>query len=157
MDYSIMTENQFGILSDTHMGQENGGGEFRVVRNKRRCVHLSPIDKQSFDEQSMDEKLYTIFGEIRSVKDIQLNMQKGMNLLVENQEQMGQNVKRVYGFANNNTDMIRLLAYKSIDLEARSRRNNLIFRNIAYRRGDSCFGVIREFLDLQMGIDGNDM
>ena len=43
-------------------------------------------------------------------------------------------------------DRIRVLEYKSIDLEARSRRKNLIFRGIAESKGESCSIVILDFL-----------
>ncbi len=70
---------------------------------------------------------------------------------------MGQDIHHIYSATNKNIDMLRLLSYKSIDLEARSRRQNLIFRNIVYRRGDNCFDLVREFLDSMLNVDGNNM
>ena len=35
-------------------------------------------------------------------------------------------------------DRLKLLEYKSIDIEARSRRNNLLFKGLAKERDDNC-------------------
>lgn len=156
LDYSVMTENRFGAFSDTTMDMENGDG-FQVVRNKRRCTVLSPCDKQSFADRSVDEKLNVLFSEIREIRDSQTMMQTGMSALFENQVKIGETVKLVYSFANNNTDMIRLLSYKSIDLEARQRRNNLIFRHMLYKRGENCFELVRDFLEQRLDLDTSDI
>ncbi len=82
---------------------------------------------------------------------------KGMTLLFESHDKMGQNVHTAYSAINKCTDMLRLVSYKSIDIEARSRRNNLIFRNVPYTRNDNCFDLVREFLTSQLDLDGNDV
>ena len=43
-------------------------------------------------------------------------------------------------------DSIRLLEYKSIDLEARSRRNNIIFHGLKESRSKDCNAIICQFL-----------
>ncbi len=152
MDYSIDTENRFAPMSDF---ENENGGDFIQVRGKRKCIRSSPCDKQTFSEKTVDEKLNQIFDEIQGVRDSQTTLQKGMSSLFEKQDSMCKSIKHVYSAANNNTDMIKLLSYKSIDLEARSRRNNLVFRNIPYRKGDNCFELIREFLCSILELDGD--
>ena len=49
--------------------------------------------------------------------------------------------------------MLKMLAYKSIDLEARSRRNNTIIKGIAEHYGENCFEIVRGFLGRNLGID----
>ena len=53
--------------------------------------------------------------------------------------------------------MLRTLAYKSIDLEARSRRNNLLFWGLSENYNENCFSVIREFIKHQLGLDADNM
>lgn len=51
---------------------------------------------------------------------------------------------------------LKLLEYKSIDIESRSRRRNLIFRGITERSeesDDACFVLIRDFLRVYLKID----
>ena len=51
---------------------------------------------------------------------------------------------------------IKLLEYKSIDLEARSRRNNLIFRGHPENvENDDCVSIIRNLLDMNLNLDPN--
>lgn len=154
MDYTISTENRFAPVNDLPGNKENGG-DFIQVRGKRKFVESSPCDKQTFSERTVDEKLNLIYNEIQHVKDSQSTAQKGMTLLFDKQEKMGQSMKGVYSATNNNIDMLKLLSYKSIDLEARSRRSNLIFRNISYSRGDNCFDLVRDFLCTSLELDGD--
>ncbi|WAR11517.1 hypothetical protein MAR_025697 [Mya arenaria] len=68
---------------------------------------------------------------------------------------MGVNDKlnQVIKVANSQTDFMKTLAYKSIDLEARSRRNNLIFSGFAENAGENCTSIIRDFLHNRLSID----
>ena len=50
---------------------------------------------------------------------------------------------------------IRLLEYKSIDIEARGRRNNLIFYGLAEFRNEDCSAVICQFINDNFDIDVN--
>ena len=45
-----------------------------------------------------------------------------------------------------------LLEYKSVDLEARSRRKNLLFRGFSEERGENCATLITNFLRQSLGI-----
>ena len=47
---------------------------------------------------------------------------------------------------------MKTLAYKSIDLEARSRRNNLIFRGFVENVGENCLNLLQDFLRNRLGI-----
>lgn len=53
-------------------------------------------------------------------------------------------------------DRIRLLEYKSIDLEARSRRNNIIFHGLKESRSENCNDIICQFVYDQFQISIND-
>ena len=53
--------------------------------------------------------------------------------------------------------MLKTLAYKSIDLEARSRRNNLIFWGLAENVRENCFAVIRDFIKNELDLDADKM
>ena len=50
-----------------------------------------------------------------------------------------------------------LLAYKSIDIEARSRRRKLLFHGLAESRSENCTELLRNFLWDEMGIDSDDL
>ena len=49
-------------------------------------------------------------------------------------------------------DCFKLLEYKSIDNEARNRRNDLLFKGIAEERGENCFRQVEKVLDENLNI-----
>ena len=50
-------------------------------------------------------------------------------------------------------DRLRLLKYKSIDLEARSRRNNLHFKGFPEMRDENCRRTVLDFLEANLGME----
>ena len=51
-------------------------------------------------------------------------------------------VDEVISVANSKVSLLKLLSYKSIDIEARSRRCNLIIRGIEEEPGENCFHIV---------------
>ena len=51
------------------------------------------------------------------------------------------------------TQKLKMLSYRSIDLEARSRRNNLVFWGITKRTSRNCENLILSFIEREMRID----
>ena len=70
---------------------------------------------------------------------------------------MGEGLSRVIQSTNSKTHMLKTLAYKSIDLEARSMRNNLIFWGLAENVRENCFAVIRGFIKNELDLDADNM
>ena len=68
-------------------------------------------------------------------------------------EKLGQ----VIQVTNKNTSMLKTLAYKSIDQEARSRRNNLVFWGISKNYGENCFQIIHDFIRQHLDLDSGKM
>lgn len=88
------------------------GGTFETI-------DASCISKEQFKNYSTDDKLVVLFDMMTCVKSLSDKIQH-----VE---------QRVHNIEQSNkimTDRVKLLEYKSIDHEARARRNNLIFRGI---------------------------
>ena len=50
-------------------------------------------------------------------------------------------------------DRLKLLEYRSIDLEARSRRKNILFKGIPENRRENCFEVVRNVIQDNLNID----
>ena len=64
---------------------------------------------------------------------------------------------KVIEVTNKNSNVLKTLAYKSIDLEARSRRNNLIFWGLPELYNENCFFVIRDFIKRHLDLDVDNM
>ena len=56
---------------------------------------------------------------------------------------------------DNHEQFLKLLAYKSIDIESRSRRRNLLFQGLAENRNENCAALVRDFLCDEMGLDAD--
>ena len=90
---------------------------------------------------STDDKLVSLF-------EIMIDGFGSMNSRVNNIEN---NVHALISESAQSERRIKLLEYKSIDQEARSRRNNLIFRGFREVVGsDDCISIIQNFLSDQL-------
>ena len=69
------------------------------------------------------------------------------------EEKLGQVVQ----VTNAQTDLLKSLDYRSIDIEPRSRRNNMILRGISENRGENCFQLVRDFITNHLDLDSSNM
>ena len=68
---------------------------------------------------------------------------------------MNEKLGEVIEVTNTQSNVLRTLAYRCIDLEARSRRNNLIFWGILENPGENCFQIIRDFIQHNLDLDSD--
>lgn len=100
------------------------------------------MSKSEFKELSLDDKLVTMFEAINNIGSMQGRLRK-----VETE------VADLKLKSDAHDDRIKLVEYKSIDLEARSRRNNLIFRGHTETVGDDdCVSIIKDHLERDLGL-----
>ena len=103
------------------------------------------MSRDNFRNLTTDEKLVTMFDAITNIGSLWSRVQK-----VES---------RVTILESNNAShdtRLRLLEYKSIDMEARSRRHNLIFRGHPENvENDDCEQIIRNFLGRNLELNPN--
>lgn len=145
--------------------QNDMGGEWHIQTGKRKrrstggtfepsSEHVrqtqanSPnISKNTFRKMTIDDKLVTLF-----------DMMNGVNNIVNRVQRLESSVQNVAQQADNNAHRINVLEYKSIDLEARSRRNNLIFRGIPEELlNENCDQLIRQFIRSELDIDPSEV
>lgn len=154
MDYSVNVQNNFAPFQTDMDGCPEGN--FTLVQNKRKSNHKL-TDPNTFSQTSVDEKFTIIYNDLQEIKERQANTNKGMDMIQNYLHRTRSDVVNVVKATNRSIDMMHLLAYKSIDIEARSRRNNLIFRNLTMKKGDSCFEIVRQFLDKELDLDGDNV
>jgi hypothetical protein len=73
---------------------------------------------------------------------------------------MNEKLVEVIHTADSQSQFMKTLAYKSIDAEARSRRNNLIFscvRGFVENKGENCTSLILDFIENRLTIRSNDV
>lgn len=150
------TENSFVPLFDEEMAR-NG---FSTV-SKRKRYNTGQGDscdsRDIFMHSSAENKLNIMFDEILCIRGNQEETNRGMSTFQNSFRLLTEKLGQVADVTNRNTNMLKTLAYKSIDLEARSRRNNLIFWGISENQNENCFYIIREFIKNHFDLDADKM
>lgn len=130
-DFAVTTKNRFEILQ----GREN----YSTMISSVNCsANNNDISRQTFASSSIDTKLNYMFDELKNISKEQLSCNRGMANVEKALTGMNDKVNKVIQTTNRQTDFLKALAYKSIDIEARSRRNNLIFRGLSENKGENC-------------------
>ena len=119
-----------------------------------QLLHSDTEDDLPPDYQTLptDQKLNLILSKI-SVND---NRFRRVEKMLENLGDHHNRLTKIESVVRSYEDRIRLLEYKSIDLEARSRRNNIIFHGLKESRSENCNDIICQFVYDQFQISIND-
>jgi hypothetical protein len=151
----LSTQNRFQVLDQSQNGVkdvfQNGESEWAKVTNHKKRYRISSggnsghdiniPDFESFENLSMSDKLSMLYSEMHAVGEKVNQCLMLQNKVCNIQQQM-----------TVHEDRLTLLEYKSIDLEARSRRNNLIFGGIKEVKFENCANAIADFLKDYLGI-----
>ena len=139
----------FDISNVIYHKFSHGAVSYRLYGKNVNVMLESPIDTnktfslENFKALSIDSKLETMFACLLDVKATNERLLKAERT-----------VKQLNKSTQKNSRRIDLLAYKSIDIEARQRRNNLLFWGIPEVRNEDCiYTVISEFLGDKLGLD----
>ena len=133
--YMVSTENSFVPLSDEEMARD----EFQTVKRKRNNTDQGGERVSQFMNSSSEDKLNSICNELRIIRGSQEQMNRNMLSFQQSFRLVNNKSCEVIEVTNKNTNVLKTLAYKSIDLEARSRRNNLVFWGLIENYNENCF------------------
>lgn len=163
MDFNVPVDNGFAALESCTEDSEVGYGgydgsdekDFELVTYKRKRRDTGGTQRyvRHFESASVENKLSIIFEDLQVLKTGQREINRGMS----NLKNIMPKIDQVINVTNNNVNLLKLLSYKSIDIEARSRRNNLIFRGIEEEYDENCFEVLRRFISDRLDLDANKM
>lgn len=130
--------------------------DFQTVKRKGNNTDDS-YNCSAFVSCTTDGKLNLIFDELRCIRENQEQANKGLRSFQNGFRLMSDKIGEVIDVTNRNTSVLKTLAYKSIDIEARSRRNNLIFWGLSENFNENCFAIIRDFIIHHLDLDANNM
>ena len=155
--YAVHTQNTFGPLSEwvgVSMNADNEFGyqeqmDFIASQSKRRRCNTGT---NSFSALSLDDKLLHMYEKLNSLEQTNKSIESIANCVTQTSSKVDHMNMRV----DNHEQFLKLLAYKSIDIEARSRRRNLLFHGLAENRNENCAALVRDFLWDEMGLDADD-
>lgn len=167
--YKRSDQNVFEVLSDLPQDDDcinfvdEGVGVdadgFTLVRKRQRvntggrenCIGENFIynGEADFESMSTDEKLSTIFATLMCAQSKLTKVEEKVDSI----NRLNGRVQRVETVICSQNDRLKLLEYKSIDSEARSRRNNLVFRGLNESRDEDCRRLMCKFLEEKLGFD----
>ena len=162
---TVPTQNRFAPLHEwvgysmdiQNSEQEQMELQWVPVRNKRKRFNTgSPAagtDQINFCSLSVDEKLSHMFDKLN-------NLEQSNYEIVKFSQQMNSvqaKINNVEQQTVNHELFLKVLAYKSIDIEARSRRCNLVFHGLAEGKNEKLAEVLRDFMWNELGIDSDDL
>ena len=127
-------------------------GVIQMTNSEQSCEHLN-----YFMNRSADQKLNMIYDELKYITERQEQMTRGMLHFQQSISSVNNKLCKVITGTNRNSNVLKTLAFKSIDLEARSRRNNLIFYGLLEVIHENCFAVIRDFIKRHLDLDADNM
>lgn len=128
------------------LNSSSGGGT--------QLLHSDSDDGDLIDYQTLptDDKLNMILSKV-SLND---NRFRRIEQMLENVGKQHKRLTKVESVVRSYEDRIRLLEYKSIAIEARSRRNNILFHGLKESRTEDCKDIICQFVLDQFQITIND-
>ena len=136
--------NQDGGRTPKRVRHSTGGAGTELSPEQLNSMRLS-MDK--FKGLDNDNKLESIFECLQNIKfsnDNRLN-------------NIEQSVRDLQDQSSDTQAQLKLLRYKSIDSEARSRRSNLIFRGIPEEVGEDSLAVLQRFIRDYLDIDTDEV
>ena len=157
--YNVSTENSFVLLGEDEMARDG----FQAVKRRRNNTDQDQNSEQCVNginkcvNGTSEEKLNFICEELCLIREGQDRISRGMLNFQQGFRYMNEKLCEVIEVTNTQSCALRTLAYKSIDLEARSRRNNLIFWGILENPGENCFQIIRDFIQHNLDLDSDRM
>ena len=157
--YNVSTENPFVLLGEDEMARDG----FQAVKRRRNNTDQDQNSEQCVNginkcvNGTSEEKLNFICEELCLIREGQDRISRGMSNFQQGFRYMNEKLCEVIEVTNTQSCVLRTLAYKSIDLEARSRRNNLIFWGILENPGENCFQIIRDFIQHNLDLDSDRM
>lgn len=152
----VLLENQNGDSDSVCSALSDSDGEdsFRTVKSRKskrqrlssggRSDQADQVGNFDFDSLSTDEKLSALFSKLSQVEN-----------KVDRVTPLAQRVTNAESVITSHQHRLKLLEYKSIDIESRSRRRNLIFRGINEQSevAESCISLIRDFLRVHVRVE----
>ena len=152
----MVSENET-FNEDSNSSSESESWSLNTRKRQRRSTSgrsaskpvPQPNSEIDFDGLSTDQKLSTIFSTLTCNQRTITHLEQKMNNVfkVYNRVECMETVMSSYD------DRLKLLEYKSIDSEARARRNNLLFKGIKELRNEDCKQIFLTFLENDLGLD----
>ena len=140
----VSTSNRFSGFQ-ARVGNQQPDSDWQVKMKKRKRHETGSVDIEEFSKMNMDERMLVLFSKLSIVEG-------KTNYLHAVMPPAQERIDVVENCVNIHARKLKMLAYRSIDLEARSRRNNLIFRGLADMPSENSAELIVDFLEVELDL-----
>ena len=113
--------------------------EWETQKRKRKRRDTNSVDAEAFSQLETDEKLLVLFKKLSLVEGKQNSLNAVLSPVYEK-------IYVLENCVNIHAKQVKMLSYRSLDQEARCRRNNLVFRGLADIHSEDCKMIIAAFL-----------
>ena len=138
----FFSANRFNAFQP-RVGNRQPDEDWQLHLRKRKRHETGSVDIETFSKMNTDEKLLALFSKLSVMEGKQNCLHAVMSPTQEK-------VEVVENCVNIHARKLKMFAYRSIDLEARSRRNNWIFSGVADIPSENCAELIVDFLENEM-------
>ena len=136
--YSVVSRKRQRV----NTGGKSNGPQFLLVDDPQNAP-------QNYDNLSTDEKLSLILSKVSLNENRVIQIQNKLDTVLD----LKRRVSSVECVVTSHANRLKLLEYRSLDIEARSRRHNLLFKGIAEDRRENCFDKVRRFIREELNIE----
>ena len=116
-------------------------------------INTGPAELSHIHTLSGDDKLAILFEKLVDIEE-KLPSVRELQSTVETVRQRTINAETSI---KSDEQQVKILNYKSVDIEARSRRNNLIFRGLYEGYNEDCVFVLKQFLNNELRLNPEDI
>jgi hypothetical protein len=156
--FSVSTQNRFDERHDSH------GRQYVNPNRKRKKGSRGSIEIDAFVDLSTDEKLVCIFeqmnknfNKIEAIEKKQEKCENDMQKVNNGVCSTNQRIDQLENICRLHTQTLKQMSYHSIDQEARSRRNNIIFYGVTENLNQTDRDIAYGFMEHDLVIDTSEM
>ena len=146
---------QRGGLRGGQRGDGPSDNNWTVQRSKRQRANAGgedttvPVNLEVFDSLSFDDKLGAMMRKLCQIDKMQITL----NELSSRMDETSEEIRGVREDLDEVDNRLSYIEYRALDLEARSRRNNLCFFGFAESEKENCETKVRRFIYGKLSID----
>ena len=169
MDTNTSLNSFLDVTGGFNNAIDGTGGDWNIVRSKqvkRQRIRSSDQsgqgmeifensledgtgDTEDYDSISTEGKLALILSKLSLNEQRVKSIQHTLDSTLPTKKR----VEKIETVIRSHSERIRLLEYRSLDSEARTRRRNLLFKGIPENRNENCFAEARHFIHEKLHID----
>lgn len=148
LDHEGHARNSRTQLSESQDYCDSQDDHWRFQRNKhskRARISSTDVPLDEFNTLSIDDKLSVMYSDVRKVSEIEAKLDMCMNL--------SPRLEQAETLLTDHEKRLKFLEYKSLELDTKSRRCNLIFEGFAERKAENCAEQVQNFLKDYLNFD----